>query len=70
MCERASVYRMSSDPWCGEGETAMQYTYPWWADESMLVAGILRTIHSVCEEVAPEDFVGVPSLVDSAVTVC
>jgi len=48
----------------------MQYTYPWWADESMLVAGILRTIHSVCEEVAPEDFVGVPSLVDSAVTVC
>lgn len=48
----------------------MQYTYPWWADETMFVAGILRAMHSVCEGVTLEDSVGAPSLADSADMVC
>ena len=61
---------MSSDPWYGEGETAMQYTYPWWADEIMFVAGMLSNMHSVCETEKTDDCAGATSLAGSADIVC
>ena len=60
---------MSSDPQYGEGDTAIQYTYPWWADETMFVAGMLSTVHSACEATS-DDGAGAISFAESGDIVC